>query len=235
MIKKISFAILSLMTLSTTTNAFAGTASPFTNTTTNHFNGFYLGSQIGYDDLHIHSTTTYPDLQSSSLHIFDSGRGVNLGLSLGTGTNINKFYFGVESFGNISTANAAPYGYDDAMGNSSVSGHSLVGTAGIDFIPGLILNDNAMLYARIGYGRSSINAVNESVVNHNYDVNFSENHTEATGLHTGIGVQVRLSNAIDLRAEHTHLNFGEVDDPISLSKLDPSMNTFNLALIWHVS
>lgn len=238
MIKKFSYRQLSFTSLSflcaICSISCAAKDNPFSTTITNHFNGFYLGSQIGYDDLHIDYLP--PDYASNSIEIFNSGRGLNLGIALGTGASVNKFYLGIESFGNISRANAAPYAYYDGHGNRSVTGHSLIGTTGIDLIPGLIQNENAILYGRIGYGKSFITQVRENSINNELTVDFNdEKNKHAVGLHTGVGVQVRLSDLLDLRAEQTHLNFRAIDDPDSDAQLRPSMNTFNLALIWHVN
>jgi len=129
-------------------------------------------------------------------------RGLPITVSGGYGSLINpNVYLGGEIFGVLTTVN-----FDN---NAQPSLKTTYGY-GISFIPGLMLSEHTMTYARLGVVRSRFT---------NYDKN-------VTGGQAGVGIQTSVTQNVDLRGEYDYTKYTNFSNVKS--------DGFNLGLVYKI-
>ena len=130
------------------------------------------------------------------------GRNANVNIFGGYGSAINQnIYLGGEVFANKTTGDIF----------YSISNRFSYGAS---FIPGLLLSDHTMLYARAG------------LVNSSYD---GYGHIEnISGLQAGLGLQTSLTQKVDLRAEYVYSNYERAFN----NDFKPSTDQVNLGVVY---
>jgi opacity protein-like surface antigen len=91
---------------------------------------------------------------------------------------------------------------------------------GLSFIPGLMLSDHTMIYARAGVVRTRFE---DSVSGY-------KNRKTLTGGQVGLGLQTSLTQNVDLRGEYDFTTYGS--QTIDGTKIKPRTDTFTLGLIY---
>lgn len=153
----------------------------------------YLGASVGIND-----TTT------SGGGIY---RGVPATVYAGYGAALNKnIYLGGEILGTLGTG---------TLNNTTYGAASLRTTYGYgaSLIPGVLLNDNTMAFARAGVVRSRFSDANDTV----------------TGGQIGLGMQTNLMQNWDLRGEYDYTKYG------SIGNMNPHTDLFNVGLIYKIN
>ncbi len=135
-----------------------------------------------------------------------SFRGMPITINGGYGAILNQnIYLGGEIFGVIGTSTL----------NNNVnlgSAQSLKTTYGYgaSFIPGFMLSDHTMAFARVGVVKTRFSQINET----------------ATGGQLGLGLQTSLTQNWDLRGEYDYTKYRRV------SGVSPKTDTFNLGVVY---
>lgn len=130
------------------------------------------------------------------------GRNANINIFGGYGSTVApNFYLGGEVFAN------------KALGDIvySISNRFSYGAS---IIPGLLLSENTMLYARAGLVNSSYNSWG-------YVQNIS-------GLQAGLGLQTSVTQKVDLRAEYVYSNYEHAFN----NDFKPTTDQVNLGVVY---
>lgn len=182
--------------------------------------GIYLGAQVGYDSYRIRENQALPGPVNGNPAIDLTGW-VG-GLFLGYGQYVtNQFYLGAEILGNYSGANTS---YSFGSYNSKVT---VKGSAGIDFIPGLKLNDSSLGYLRLGYKWARFQS-QESLTGGSAA---SKSSTQG-GFNYGLGIETLVYENWSIRTEYTHTNYNSFTSGLG-TKFSPSDNQVMLGVLYH--
>ena len=84
---------------------------------------------------------------------------------------------------------------------------------GLSVLPGVMLNDNAMAYARVGYVKSRFSSLN-SMVN---------------GAQFGLGLQTSVTQNMDVRGEYAYTDYANVG-----SVRSPRADEYTLGLVYKI-
>lgn len=163
----------------------------------------YLGAGIGI------ATNTSSGAATSVNRVVQTQpanfRGVPFSLYLGYGGMFNQnFYFAGELNGTVGTAEL-----------SNNNGLKTSYTYGVSVLPGVMLSDHTLAFARVGLVRSR----------------FSDNDVSQTGARFGAGLQTCITQNVDLRGEYdftAYRSFGNSFGRVS----SPRQDAFNLDLIY---
>lgn len=158
----------------------------------------YVGASVGV------ITNTSSNVNSginNAASIPGNFRGVPFNLFAGYGGVISQsFYLAGEVFGTVATAEISDknnlktnYGY------------------GVSIIPGLMLSDHTLAYARAGVLRTQ----------------FSSPNAMSTGGQLGVGLQTSVTQNVDLRGEYDYVSYRSVNHLSS-----PTSDAFNLGLVY---
>lgn len=149
----------------------------------------YLGASVGVVD------------NTSSKGSF---RGAPLTINAGYGATVNQnFYLGGEVFGVVGTATL----------NSNPTNTGNVKTTygyGVSFIPGVMLSDHTMTYARLGVVKSRFTNADKTV----------------TGGQAGLGIQTSVTQNWDLRGEYDYTKYNK------FSGISAKADAFNIGLVY---
>jgi opacity protein-like surface antigen len=149
----------------------------------------YLGASVGVVD------------NTSSQGSF---RGIPLTISGGYGAIVNQnVYLAGEVFGVLGTATLN----NNATINSVKTTHGY----GVSFIPGLMLSDHTMTYARVGLVKSRFTTAGKTV----------------TGGQIGLGLQTSVTQNWDLRGEYDYTGYNKFNG------ISVKADAFNLGLVYN--
>lgn len=184
---------------------FAGGAS-----STDGFNGFYAGGEVGRDVVTINEKES-----ATSTDFAYALRGFDAGVVGGYGQTFdNTYYLGAEAHANISNA-------DDEVGGVKTR---LKYTYGVDAIPGYMLSDNTMAYGRVGFERGKFEAKDST------GAKASDNRN---GLRVGLGLQTKVADQIAVRGEYDYTRFQKKDGNLFTSNERPTNNAFKVGLTYY--
>ncbi|HSW69986.1 MAG TPA: outer membrane beta-barrel protein [Gammaproteobacteria bacterium] len=148
----------------------------------------YLGASLGVVD----NTSTNNNF-----------RGMPLTVSAGYGATVSQsLYLAGELFGVIGTANLD----NNAMMGSVKTTYGY----GASFIPGVMLSDHTMTYARVGVVKSRFTNFNKTV----------------TGGQLGLGLQTSITQNWDLRGEYDYTAYNK------FSGISTKADAFNMGLVY---
>lgn len=196
--------LLATFALLNFSQAFAGDES-------GAFSGPYvsIGAGSQYNNIvnsNVKATTGFPsfDQPSASNHGFLGQVSVGYGFNIGQKFNLstNLFYnFGDNSVGDIK----ATFYQDNVK-------QELKNSAGISLSPGYYLNDNTLVFFKVGYARADKQYARETQsINLNNPVN---------GYLWGIGIKHLITNNIFVGADLTKYNYGDGSQATNLRGLD---------------
>ncbi len=150
----------------------------------------YLGASVGVVD------------NTSSAGSF---RGAPLTISGGYGGVINQnFYLAGEVFGVLATS---------TFDSNPTASHSSIKTThayGASIIPGVMISDHTMTFARLGVVKSRFTNYGESVA----------------GGQAGLGIQTALTQHVDLRGEYDYSKYNK------FSGVSAKSDAFNVGLVY---
>jgi opacity protein-like surface antigen len=118
-----------------------------------------------------------------------------------------------------------------AKSNSAVTYTKLTAknSVGISFIPGIMLSEHTMAYARAGIVRTGFSV--KSLDSNSYGVSVYNSKSQArTGGQLGLGMQAGLTQNVDLRGEYVYTSYGSFK--VQGTKYTPSSNQFNVAVVY---
>lgn len=141
----------------------------------------------------------------------------------GYGARVNKnIYLGGEVLANTTT------GVVDAAEASSASlKFRTKYSYGASLIPGLMLSDNTMLYARAGVVKTKFNVKAEVP-----GASSSDNNT-VSGAQFGLGLQTKVTQKMDLRGEYVYTDYNTFH---SLgNKIEATSGQANFGLVYNIS
>lgn len=148
----------------------------------------YLGASLGIVD----NTSTNGNF-----------RGAPLTVSGGYGAVVNQnFYLAGEVFGTLGTLTL--------KNNANMNNLQSTYGYGVSFIPGVMLSDHTMTYARLGLVETRFTHYNETV----------------TGGQVGLGIQTSVTQNWDLRGEYDYTSYQK------FKSISGTTDAFNLGLVY---
>lgn len=194
--------------------------------------GFYLGAQGGYDAYRIKRTTTAGGGLVASTSSQNSATGLAGGLYAGYGKYLQRIiYLGAEVYGNAVNAQSSGNG-NVALGGLSSSYNTsfkVNNNYGISILPGLKVNDAALLYLRLGYGWSHLKG---SATAEALGASFSNSRSSTQGgFEYGLGIETAICEKMSIRAQYTHANYGSFNG--LATQYSTSSNQFMFGLGYH--
>lgn len=206
--------------------------------------GFYVGAQVGYDmyriehEFAVGGAAVVLDASDSTISV-DGWVG---GLFLGYGKYWDNFYLGAEIFGNASGAKS------DWNATASDPTESLdvdvdlkvKSQYGISLLPGFKLNNNSLLYLRVGYNWAKVDLDVDADTAAGVDLIDSDSSETVHGWGYGVGLETLLMDNLSVRAEYTYTKYNNVDGDDDADDLfadfdHVSDNQFMMSLVYHIS
>lgn len=160
----------------------------------------YVGAGLGITN----NTVT---INSNS---YGSYRGVPFNLFVGYGGVVSQsFYLAGELTGTFATANIS----DNADLKTTYG-------AGLSVLPGVMVNDNTLVYGRLGVVRSHFNE-----------------DKDRDGATFGVGLQTSLTQNIDVRGEYNYVAYKAINvvTPVTTVSVAPRSDQFTLGLVYKIS
>lgn len=204
--------------------------------------GFYVGAQVGYDMYRIsHDFTVEGDdveLDGDPTLSVDGWVG---GLFLGFGKYWDNFYLGAEIFGNASGAKSDwdTSVEDDDEGVDVDIDVKVKSQYGISLLPGYKINNNSLLYLRVGYNWAKVDFDADASDDDGDDLFGSDDNETVHGWGYGVGIETLLMDNLSVRAEYTYTKYNDPDNDdeddghVDFDHL--SDNQFMMSLIYHIS
>ena len=158
------------------------------------FTGFYAGASLGADSnfftTHDGPGNTIDMGEVSALAELFAGYGQMVG---------SNYYLGGEIYLNDTIGDAtANTRTPDGGGTGTHIGAQTRESAGISFLPGLLVNDSTLGYARIGPVWTRYNTTVSSPTASN------TNHNTKIGLELGLGLRTSMTENLDFRLGYSH-------------------------------
>lgn len=185
--------------------------------------GIYIGLGLGYDSYRIRQNLGVTDIDGGldQANPAIGARGVLGSVFAGYGQYFNWFYIAGEIFTNYSGA-ATSYSL-----NSYHSNFSARGSYGLGILPGLRLSVASLLYARLGFIRTSFQAQENG---------FSGPALNTTnwgnGFNYGLGMETVIYDKFSLRGEYTYTSYSSFSSAVG-TKFSPTNTEFVMGLIYH--
>lgn len=205
--------------------------------------GFYVGAEVSYDVLTMHSSFDLTDEIAVSGNPHIAARGWDGGLFLGFGKYLSDiFYLGGEVFGYWGGANehvtvSSPLGYLKLNLEEQ-------GSYGLAVLPGIKINQTTLAYLKGGYLWTNTHANATLHVNPTPagapGVTFSgSRNNNISGWEVGIGMETLLVDNWSLRADYTYVdytnsNHHDDDDNTFVNRLNPRDNVFTVGVVYHI-
>lgn len=170
-------------------------SSAYAEWTDNYWGCVYIAPSLAYESINANPSTRY--------------EGVNPILALGYGGLVRRtypIYAAIEIFGAPKSITIHNHKFNNP---GLKTGYNIGGS----IIPGYYLDDNLLLYVRIGA----------------LSTHFSNLDVTRTGFQAGIGLQVKLTSLWDLRAEYDNTSYSAIDGLSS-----PKSGTFLIGVMYSV-
>ena len=189
-----------------------------------NFEGFYVGGQAGYSIINVDVSVTGVGSADDDMDGFGGGGFVGFG-----GTN-GSIYGSIE----------AEVGYDGAQWDTSVSVPG-VGSAtldleaqltyGVGFRVGGVVADNLLIYGRIGWVRTNVEAeATVSIIG--LATASASDDEDLDGFRIGGGVEGKLADNIGVRGEYTYTIYEDPSDVSGVS-LDINQHLFRVGVAYY--
>jgi outer membrane immunogenic protein len=188
------------------------------------FEGFYVGGQAHYSIINVDVSVTGVGSADDDMDGFGGGGFVGFG-----GTN-GSIYGSIE----------AEVGYDGAQWDESVS-VSGVGSASLDveaqltygvgFRAGAVVADNFLIYGRVGWVRTNVEAEAQVSIIGVGSASGSDDE-DFDGLRIGGGVEGMFADNIGVRGEYTYTMYEDVDLGAGIN-VDPDQHLFRVGVSYY--
>jgi opacity protein-like surface antigen len=193
--------------------------------------GFYVGAQLGYDSYRFNSNNSAVLLGvPESVNITSNATGFVGGILGGYGMYFNSLYYvGAEMFFNNSGANQSS---NASIGSLNYTEKTAAGFGyGISLLPGLKVSNTALLYLRLGYNGTYLQA-NERASTSTASIYSGNNWNWQSGFNYGLGLEAAVHQNLSLRTELSHTDYNSINDSFSTS-FNPSNNQLMFSIIYH--
>lgn len=161
------------------------------------FDGFYLGAQVGAEQLN--SDNTGPRAGGTRKEDDIGGLGVSGGPFLGYGKTFNRFYFGAELEADFSSSDPSSSRKPGGRRFSINKEHSFGASGRL----GYVLDDNVLLYGRGGFVQTRF----DTSLTTDIGATFGQANTE-TGSRFGVGAEIAATPNTFVRLDYTYTNYG---------------------------
>lgn len=177
----------------------------------------YVGASIGANA----GSFTLKDNAGDSVDF--GGRGAIANIFGGYGAIVSQnIYLGGEAFASLSSTESDVK--IDSLNPHIKDSIRVKQSYGVSFIPGVMLSDHTMAYARVGVVRSRFE-VKEATPTAS-----ATTRKTLTGGQLGVGMQTSLAQNLDLRGEYDYTRYRSAT--FGDNKLSPRTDQFNLGLIY---
>ncbi|HEX2549482.1 MAG TPA: outer membrane beta-barrel protein [Gammaproteobacteria bacterium] len=250
-LKQLSLSVMSLsLAMALTSNGFAagnykenykGEAMPIPCPPHVMLNGgFYFGGQAGYDSYRVTDSTATivnpVDGSSLSLDPDISANGAAIGVFAGYGYYFDKFYrtyLALEVYANSTSADT---GYElfavTDTTNELTARFKPEYNVGVSILPGIKLNNNALLYVRLGYNWAQISTPEDFYLDGAHLIN-SNATKEVGGFQYGLGIEGAFDRNWSVRLEYNHTDFNKYSTGVE-TDIKTTDNQFMLGLVYHI-
>jgi outer membrane immunogenic protein len=191
--------------------------------------GFYLGGQLGYDSYRVRENFAAGGFTANPVM---NATGFVGGLFAGYGQYFSDYYYlGGEVLGNYSGASTS-WTANDGLGDSVTSKFNAYGTWGLAALPGLKLNNESLLYLRLGWNWTRLKA-SASASGPNVGSASASQSNWSNGFVYGLGLESLITGNWSVRTEYTHTNLSSFSSSNLSTSFNPSNNQFMLGLVYH--
>lgn len=180
-----------------------------------HVGSFYAGVDISRDRGHYEYTDT---------DVAASGEGIDGGLFVGYGmTFMDRYYLGLEGFGDISS--------NDAKLSSTLK-FEQNWSAGVSLMPGIKVTDSTLLFARVGWINSEFKLKDDTGVLDSKERNLN-------GIQAGLGMEVMCTQNIGLRGEWDWSHYEKYKTSVAGTGVEaglfdhPTVDQFKFGIDYH--
>jgi opacity protein-like surface antigen len=187
--------------------------------------GFYLGTQAGYDALHVRAEGQ----RGGGTRRAEYGdRGSEAGVFAGYGLDLGRWYLGMELEGDTSWADL--YHSEGRSGGRTLNVKRKQGY-GLTARLGYTVPNGVLLYGRGGAVRSKFET---SYAVNNQPANAVDETSTQTGIRYGLGADIPATERLFVRLDYSYTDFDtyKADAVTEVEKLEPSENLFRLGLGW---
>jgi len=194
--------------------------------------GFYVGAQLGYDSYRA-SESVNATIPGTPPVTINGSRAMNAtgwvgGLLAGYGQYFQDLYYlAGEIMVNTSGASQNDSFSTSTAGNVLTTKFSANTSYGIRLLPGIKLNNSALLYIPLGYMSASL----KGTANSFGGIISSSKSQYSGGFVYGVGIETAIYENFSLRGEYTHTNNNSFSS--NGVKWSPSDNQFMLGLLYH--
>lgn len=206
--------------------------------------GPYVGASIGVNDNlnEFRDTVNFGDSSRSTRWNFGT-RGALLNAFAGYGMAVGcNMWLGAEGFVNYASnnTNLVSQNFSDIDEGTSVSFSYKVRQRwswGASVLPGLMVLDHTMVYARLGVVQTRFeNVASLSIAAEGLSASTSANNNKTIwGWQGGVGFQTAISPCVDLRGEYVYTGYRSYNlgrDRFGSAKVTPSNDQFNVGLVY---
>jgi opacity protein-like surface antigen len=198
--------------------------------------GFYLGGQVGYDSYRIRTNLNTGSFTANPAIAATGWVG---GLFAGYGQYFNDFYYlAGEVLGNYSGASGNASYTVPALALNANSNVHVYGSWGLAVLPGIKLNNDSLLYARLGYDWARIKGNgNFAATIGGVPVSASGSNNQWTGGFTyGLGIETLLYQNWSMRTEVSHTGYNSFNNnlpAVGTVSVNPSDTQVMVGFIYH--
>lgn len=193
--------------------------------------GLYVGLGVGYDAYKVRTSISEEDILGGLIQTNPEliGKGLDASIFAGYGLHFDWFYLGGEFFAKTSDAttsyNISSSGFNY---NTEFNVHS---SFGLGLLPGVMVNEKYLIYARIGAVRTSVKT--QETGSGGLVGTFSDSDTQwINGLSGGLGLEGLLYEGFSLRGEYLYTSYSSFVSDLG-TRYAPSDNEFTLGLLYH--
>lgn len=180
----------------------------------------YVGANLGLNSNNFKLKST------TSTNTNFNSRNFTGGVFAGVGSVVSQnIYLGGEAFFNEGSVSTSTKNIDNAGTTARIKmGYNF----GADFMPGYMVNESSMIYAKLGVARANVR-VTQTPVQPSTLVSGSTSNT-VTGGQLGLGLQSTVAKNIAVRGEFVHTAYGTFN--ANGNKIKPYTNTVNVGLVY---
>ncbi len=194
--------------------------------------GIYLGGQVGYDSYRVR--TNFAAAGYTANPAFNATGFVG-GLFAGYGQYFSDYYYlAGELLGNYSGASTSYTLTSPAPSSSSYNSNvNVYGSWGLALLPGIKLNNDSLVYLRLGYNwaRIKTNSTFTSVSPAFSAAGSTSNWSG--GFAYGLGIETLLYQNWSMRTEYSHTSNNNFSTNAGSTSYNPSNNQVMLGFLYH--
>jgi outer membrane immunogenic protein len=178
--------------------------------------GFYVGAGLGPDTIdfkqraHIFQPRNFDAIDRTHL----SGTGIFGTIFAGYGWFYNWFFLAPEINANFSSVSFDSSNDEFIHQNFNTTHYKIKNSYGISVLPGIQINPNSLLYARLGYENARFKIITT-------DISIGNASNRRDGFRYGLGLRTNLYRAFDFRMDYSRVQY----DTTKLHTFDATSST----------